>query len=148
MSGRDEKGERGEGQGGARPRSGRYKPLLLDTHTFLWWRGAPEKLERVARERIAHAELVFVSAASAWEAAIKIGLGRLSLPEPFEAGVAASGFEPLPITFEHATRAAELPPHHRDPFDRMLIAQAQVERLILVTRDRQLERYSLPILWS
>lgn len=122
--------------------------LLLDTHVFLWWRGEPSRLSHEARTRIAGADIVFVSAASAWEAGIKVALGRLTLPDTLEAGVSASGFEKLLITFAHAERAAALPPHHRDPFDRMLVAQAQAEVLTLVTRDRLLEPYGGDILWA
>lgn len=122
--------------------------LLLDTHVFLWWRGEPSRLSPEVRSRIATAELVFVSAASAWEAGIKVALGRLDLPDTIEAGVLASGFERLLITFPHAERAASLPSHHRDPFDRMLIAQAQIEDLILVTHDGLLEPYDVEILWT
>jgi PIN domain nuclease of toxin-antitoxin system len=89
-----------------------------------------------------------VSAASAWEAAIKVSLGRLEIPDTIETGVLASGFEKLLITFPHAERAAGLPLHHRDPFDRMLVAQAQAEGLTLVTHDRLLEPYDVEILWS
>lgn len=122
--------------------------LLLDTHIFLWWRGDPDRLEAEARQRISMADIVFVSAASAWEAAIKVSLGRLTLPDTLERGVAASGFEKLLITFSHAERAAGLPPFHRDPFGRMLVAQAQSEGLTLVTRDRLLEPYEVNILWG
>lgn len=122
--------------------------LLLDTHVFLWWRAEPDRLSREARQAIGHADLVFVSTASAWEAAIKTRLGRLRLPATMEAGVLASGFERLPVTFAHAERTTQLPDHHRDPFDRMLVAQAQVESLTLVTRDRRLEPYDVPILWT
>lgn len=122
--------------------------LLLDTHVFLWWRSAPERLPVAALEAVADADLVFVSAASAWEAAIKVSLGRLELPEPLEAGVLASGFERLPITFAHAEAAAGLPPHHRDLFDRMLVAQARLEGLVLVTHDRHLARYEVDTFWS
>lgn len=122
--------------------------LLLDTHVFLWWRGDPGRLPAPVLEAVAGADLVFVSAASAWEAAIKVALGRLELPEPLEAGVLASGFERLPITFTHAEAAAALPPHHRDPFDRMLVAQARLEDLVLVTHDRQLARYEVNTFWS
>lgn len=89
-----------------------------------------------------------MSAASAWEAAIKVGLGHLELPDRFEAGVDESGFEKLPVTFAHAEEAGTLPHHHRDPFDRMLVAQARVERLTLVTHDRNLEPYGIEILWT
>ena len=122
--------------------------LLLDTHVFLWWRGEPSRFASTVRESIATADIVFVSAATAWEAAIKASLGRLELPDTIEAGVLASGFEKLLITFSHAERAAALPPHHRDPFDRMLIAQAQAEGLTLVTRDRLLQPYDVEILWA
>lgn len=121
--------------------------LLLDTHVFLWWRGEPAKLTAALRAAVAGADVVFVSAASAWEAAIKSALGRLRLPASIEAGTLASGFERLVITFQHAERAGALPPHHRDPFDRMLVAQAQVEKLTLVTGDRNLEAYDVEILW-
>ena len=122
--------------------------LLLDTHVFLWWRSEPSRLAPTVRSRIGTADLVFVSAVSAWEAGIKVALGRLELPDTVEAGVLASGFERLLITFSHAERAAGLPPHHRDPFDRMLVAQAQAEGLILVTHDRVLESYDVEILWA
>jgi PIN domain nuclease of toxin-antitoxin system len=122
--------------------------LLLDTHIFLWWRGEPSRLSSRVRDSIATADLVFVSAASAWEAAIKVSLGRLELPDTIEAGVLASGFEKLLITFSHAERAGGLPPHHRDPFDRMLVAQAQAEGLTLVTHDGLLEPYEVEILWA
>ena len=122
--------------------------LLLDTHVFLWWRGEPSRLSPEVRSNIATADIVFVSAASAWEAAIKAAVGRLELPDTIEAGVLASGFEKLLITFHHAERAASLPPHHRDPFDRMLVGQAQAEGLTLVTHDRLLEPYEVQILWA
>lgn len=121
--------------------------LLLDTYVFLWWRGEPSRLPSEVRSRIATAGLVFVSVASAWEAAIKVSLGRLEIPDTMEAGVLASGFEKLLISFSHAEHAASLPQHHRDPFDRMLVAQAQAEGLTLVTHDRLLEPYDVEILW-
>jgi len=122
--------------------------LLLDTHVFLWWRGEPSRIAPAVRNRIATAEQVFVSVASAWEAAIKSSLGRLELPDSIEAGVLASGFEKLLITFAHAEQAAMLPPHHRDPFDRMLVAQAQADDLTLVTHDRLLKPYQVNIIWA
>lgn len=122
--------------------------LLLDTHVFLWWRMNDRRLHKPARDAISSADLVFVSAASAWEAAIKVRLGKLRLPEPLEAGVMDSGFEKLPIQFSHAEAAARLPPHHSDPFDRMLIAQAREERLTLVTHDRAFEPYRVPLIWA
>jgi len=88
-----------------------------------------------------------VSAATAWEAAIKAALGRLRYPDSIETGVEASGFEKLPITFAHAESAAALPAHHADPFDRILIAQARLEGLTLVSGDRAILRYDVPVLW-
>lgn len=121
--------------------------LLLDTHVFLWWR-TNRVMRADAMDAIRSADAVFVSAASAWEVAIKSAAGRLRLDAAFADGVEASGFEPLPIDFQHAAAAAELLPHHRDPFDRMLVAQARVERLTLVTQDRQLEPYGGAIIWA
>jgi PIN domain nuclease of toxin-antitoxin system len=121
--------------------------LLLDTHVFLWWRANDARLGAAAREAIANADLVFVSVASAWEAAIKIALGRLVLPEPFGRGVDASGFQRLPVAFEHAEAAGALPRHHADPFDRMLVAQASLEGCTLVSHDRALEPYTVSMLW-
>lgn len=122
--------------------------LLLDTHVFLWWRADDKRLRAAARNAIAEAEIVFVSAASAWEAAIKAALGRLKIPDTVEAGVIDSGFEKLPINFSHAEGAARLPPHHNDPFDRMLIAQATAEGLTIVTHDRRLQPYEVEIMWT
>jgi PIN domain nuclease of toxin-antitoxin system len=121
--------------------------LLLDTQTFLWWQANDRRLPKAARAAIADASVVFVSAAAAWEAAIKAALGRLAYPGTIEAGVEASGFEKLAIAFAHAERAARLPRHHQDPFDRMLVAQAQVEELTLVTNDRHIARYDVALLW-
>ena len=122
--------------------------LLLDTHVFLWWRVNDRRLSLAIRNAIASADVVFVSAASAWEAAIKIALGRLSIPDTLESGVEDSGFEKLPILFSHAEAAGALPAYHQDPFDRMLIAQALVENLTLVSHDRRMERYDVPVLWA
>lgn len=96
------------------------------------------------RKAIAEAEIVFVSAASAREAAIKIALGRLRIPDTIEAGVVDSAFEKLPINFSHTEDAARLPPHNNDPFDRMPIAQAVTEGLTLVTHDRRPRRHRPP----
>ena len=123
------------------------KSLLLDTHVFLWWRAASPQIPTAVRDAIAEADAVFVSAASAWEAAIKQALGRLRLPDRFAAGVEESGFQQLAVTFDHAERAGVLAPHHHDPFDRMLVAQALEEGLTLVTHDRRIEAYDADILW-
>jgi PIN domain nuclease of toxin-antitoxin system len=122
--------------------------LLLDTQVFLWWRMDDPRLAAAVRAAVAEAELVFVSVASAWEAAIKMALGRLRLPDRFESGVVDSGFERLFISFAHAERAGGLPVHHSDPFDRMLVAQAQAEGLTLVTHDRRLAPYDVDVLWT
>ena len=122
--------------------------LLLDTHVFLWWKGKDCRLRNPARAAIADAELVMVSVASAWEAGIKAQIGKLELPDSFEAGVIESGFEKLPIGFSHAEYATQLPLHHKDPFDRMLIAQAVIEELTLVAHDRLIEPYSVEVLWA
>lgn len=121
--------------------------LLLDTHVVLWWRAASSQVTPAVVEAIGDADAVFVSAASAWEVAIKMALGRLRLPDRFTTGVEESGFEQLVVTFDHAERAGALPPHHGDPFDRMLIAQALEERLTLVTHDRRFEPYGVEVLW-
>ena len=122
--------------------------LLLDTHAFLWWWTDDPKLGAEARDAVAGAGVIFVSAASAWEAAIKQGLGRLRLRDRFERSVEDSGFEKLPILFVHAERAGTLPRHHADPFDRMLVAQAQIEGLTLISHDRWFERYDVEVLWA
>jgi PIN domain nuclease of toxin-antitoxin system len=122
--------------------------LLLDTLVLLWWRLDDARLNESARDAIASADLVLVSAASAWEVAIKVRLGRLVLDADFATGVSESGFERLPVGFEHAAETKGLPDHHRDPFDRMLVAQARVERLTLVTHDRRLAAYEVDLLWT
>jgi PIN domain nuclease of toxin-antitoxin system len=119
--------------------------LLLDTHVFLWWRVADRRVEP-ARRSIVAARSVLISSASAWEAAVKQSLGKLRVDDSFDRMVAASGFSALAITFAHAERLTSLPPHHRDPFDRMLVAQALVEGATLVTHDPQFERYDVPLL--
>ncbi len=118
--------------------------LLLDTHVLIWW-DEGRRLSAGARRAIREAEDVYVSAASAWEVAIKIGLGRLKPSRTVEQAAADSGFLELPVTFRHAARVATLPPLHRDPFDRLLIAQAAEEGLTLVSRDRALEGYGVRV---
>lgn len=120
--------------------------LLLDTHVFLWWRNNDPRLKQKAKKAISEAPLVFVSAVSAWEVAIKIGIGRLALPEPFGTGVLQSGFTPLSLAFAHAEHYATLPALHGDPFDRMLAAQAMTENLVLVTHDEKLAGYPVKLL--
>ena len=122
--------------------------LLLDTHVFLWWRTDSRRLKRPARDATAVEETLWISAASAWEIAIKQALGRLDVDESLLAMVQASEFTPMEITFEHAERAVRLPPHHQDPFDRMLVAQAMSTGATIVTHDRQFEPYEVPVLWT
>lgn len=122
--------------------------LLLDTHAFLWWRADDRRLRQNARRSIASADRVLVSAASGWEAAIKISLGRLELSDPFAWMVEDSGFTALPVTLAHAARFAAVPRHHADPFDRMLVAQAQAEAAAVVTHDRAFEPYGVEIVWT
>jgi PIN domain nuclease of toxin-antitoxin system len=119
--------------------------LLLDTHVLIWW-DEGRRLAAEARRAIADADSVYVSAASAWEVAIKTGLGRLRPIRTVEQAVDESGFLELPVTFRHAERVGKLPPHHRDPFDRLLIAQADVEDLTLVTRDAVFARYGVAVI--
>lgn len=119
--------------------------LLLDTHVLIWW-DEGRRLAAAARRAIASADTVYVSAATAWEVAIKTGLGRLRPTRTVEQAAEESGFVQLPVTFRHAERVGSLPPHHRDPFDRMLIAQAEVEELRLVSRDAVFSRYGLAVI--
>ncbi len=117
--------------------------LLLDTQVYLWYLADSRKLPASARREIAGAEEVFVSAASIWEAAIKAGLGKLNAAaDDLVAGIGASGFAELPVSARHAARVRTLPQHHRDPFDRLLVAQALHEPLHLLTADAPLRRYS------
>ena len=117
--------------------------LLLDTHIFLWYLAASRKLPKSVLNRIEMADVVYISAASIWEAGIKIKQGRLeaNIDDLYE-GIASSGFVELPISAIHSVLAANLPEHHRDPFDRMLIAQAMSEPLKLLTADGLLRQYS------
>lgn len=122
--------------------------LLLDTHVVLWWQRDDRRLNRAARRAIADADLVWVSSISAWEVAIKVALGRLRLTEPFGVLLAADDFAELPLTLAHADALAALPPHHADPFDRALVAQARVEGATLVSHDRALAPYRAPMIWT
>lgn len=123
--------------------------LLLDTHVLLWWLADDPALPPPIRQAISTEELVVVSAAVAWEIAIKRALGKLKAPDDLTEAVADAGFAPLPITLAHAHAAGGLPRHHDDPFDRMLVAQARYEDLVLVTADRRLAAYEVTTLpWS
>jgi PIN domain nuclease of toxin-antitoxin system len=121
--------------------------LLLDTHALLWVLSEPKKLRPDVREMISDgASEVYVSAASAWEIEVKQALGKLRAPEDLERQLAAARLEELPVRIKHAAALRRLPPLHRDPFDRLLIAQAQVEQLTLVTRDEKLRGYDVALL--
>lgn len=127
--------------------------LLLDTHALLWWLSADFQLAHLAREAIGDDEaIVYVSAASAWEIATKARLGKLpgaeSIAQDFEAEIKQHGFFPLSISVEHGQRAGNLPGPHKDPFDRMLIAQAQTENLILVSNEVVFDQYGVTRLWD
>jgi PIN domain nuclease of toxin-antitoxin system len=116
--------------------------LLLDTHVLIWWdEGA--RLSAKATNAIQEAEQVYVSAASAWEIAIKASLGRLTTSRWVVEAVVESGFEELPVRLAHAEAVQALPWHHRDPFDRLLVAQTAAEGLTLVTRDPAFKRYGV-----
>ena len=126
--------------------------LLLDTHALLWWLAGDLRLPRRARAAIASNDnAVYVSAASAWEVATKHRLGKLPHPGPlatnFPAAIAAQGFLPFDITLDHAQRAGGLPGPHADPFDRMLIAQAQAANLALVSNETVFDRYGIVRVW-
>ena len=126
--------------------------LLLDTHAFIWWLAGDDRLSESARKAIGDsAARVFVSAASAWEIATKVRLGKLPGAEEVArdpvAVIEAEDFEPLSIGVLHAAVAGQLPGPHRDPFDRMLIAQALAEELTLVTNERLFEAFGVDLLW-
>ena len=119
---------------------------LLDSHILLWIDGEPERFAGTPVRQLLHQSTVYVSVATAWELAIKFASNKLDLPVPVSKMTAAYGFSDLLITFQHVEIAAGLPYHHRDPFDRLSIAQALVESLILVTHDKRLAQYGIPIL--
>jgi PIN domain nuclease of toxin-antitoxin system len=120
--------------------------LLLDTHTLIWWAHDQPIAPDAGTAIRAPENRVVVSAASIWEAEVKVQIGKLELEVDLAAGSIEQGFEPLAITFDHAVAAGRLPPHHGDPFDRMLVAQAQVEGLTIVSRDPVFDRYSVEVL--
>lgn len=125
--------------------------ILLDTHALIWWLEGGFKLSPAARRVIASPETtVLVSAASAWEIAIKQHAGKFRVPallKDFQGRVESEGFVELPISIEHAVRAGALPGSHKDPFDRVLIAQSQVEDAAIVTRDGWFRKYAVQCVW-
>ena len=121
--------------------------LLLDTHTFLWFQDDPEQLSAAARTAILNPDNeVWLSVASAWEMSIKAAAGRLNIPANLEEVLVNDQIDSLNIRVSHALTAAQLPDHHRDPFDRMMVAQASIEQMVFVTRDKLIPRYGVPCL--
>ena len=125
--------------------------LLVDTHAFIWGYSDRKKLSAKAAAALSDPKnQAYLSAASTWEIALKMTRGNLSLPEPLGmmmAGLEEGGLAHLPITWQHAVMVQSLPLHHRDPFDRMLAAQALVEGLTLVSADKAFKKYGVPLLW-
>lgn len=120
---------------------------LVDTHAMLWALGEPAALSTVARDAIASpSNLVFVSSASLWECAIKASIGKLDLPEDFFDSIPEAGYEVMPIRISHLNIYRTLPMHHRDPFDRLLVAQARAEALVLISRDPEIAKYDVEVL--
>ena len=127
--------------------------ILVDTSCWLWSLSDPERLNKKARALLSDpTQTLYLSAASSWEIAIKAALGKLQLPEPPEKYIpgrmAAFDILGLPIAHTHALRVFSLPPHHRDPFDRILVAQAQIEELSILTADRLFAMYEVEIIWA
>ena len=126
--------------------------VLLDTHTFLWWIANDSQLSERARTVIEDADhQLFLSAASGWEIAIKTRIGKLKLADDLQGFVSEqlriNAIQVLPIQMAHALQMATLPDHHRDPFDRMLVAQSQLEQLPILTIDPQIAKYSVTVIW-
>ncbi|MHB8500315.1 MAG: type II toxin-antitoxin system VapC family toxin [Candidatus Acidiferrales bacterium] len=125
---------------------------LLDTGVFLWSLGAEHKLNRKARDLLSSSETeLYLSAASSWEIAIKFALDTLPLPKPpsqfIPHAIGSLALRSLEITHFHSLAAGELPPHHRDPFDRMLIAQARLEKMVLLTAERAFQKYQVEMMF-
>ncbi|MEA5552628.1 type II toxin-antitoxin system VapC family toxin [Anabaena cylindrica UHCC 0172] len=125
---------------------------LLDTHTFIWWVIDDNRLSSIAKNIITDpGNILFLSAASAWEIVIKVRLGKLNLPEPPEIYIPSrltiNRFESLPIQMTHALQVVNLPALHQDPFDRILIAQSQVEKMPIITIDNKISQYLVDVIW-
>jgi len=121
--------------------------ILLDTHALIWVLEDNPTLSEKAKNAITNGKnVVFISAATVWEMSIKQSMGKLNVPDNLEEEIELLRFTPLDITFEHAKLAGQLPSIHKDPFDRMLIAQAKVESLTLVSRDRIIKQYDVKLL--
>lgn len=127
--------------------------ILLDTQSWLWMQASPERFNADSLDLVERPDTeLMLSAASSWEITIKYALGKLPLPaspgDYVPERIRSSGVVALPVTHTHALRVATLPSHHRDPFDRLLVAQAQVENLTILTSDRAFEPYDVPVRWS
>ncbi|MGD8405687.1 MAG: type II toxin-antitoxin system VapC family toxin [Anaerolineales bacterium] len=125
---------------------------MLDTHIFLWWNlGSSQLSERVVSVISDGNNEIFISAVSAWEIAIKFAKKRLTLPEDpvlfVPSRMQLHGFQPLPIQIHHATRIYELPMQHTDPFDRLLVAQSQLEEMPLISKDEEIQKYDVEVIW-
>jgi len=124
---------------------------LLDTHTFMWFVNGHDELSSLARKTIERKGTNnFVSIASLWEIAIKISIGKLKLKTPFAAipqQIIDNGFQVLPIKFEDTFKLSTLPFHHRDPFDRMIIAQSMTNQLTMISKDKQFGHYGIAVIW-
>lgn len=120
--------------------------LLLDTHTLIWWDN--DELPSPVVKRIRGASRVFVSAATAWEIAIKAAVGKLDAPNDLIKVLDDYGFEELPVTIRHADNVRQLPRLHEDPFDRLLIAQALADDLVIVSANAVFRKYGVPVVWS
>lgn len=122
--------------------------MLLDTHAALWWLADDDRIgEEVIRHLTDDTNQVLISAIVVWEVAIKQSLGKLDAPEDLAPTLLGAGAQPLPVTLEHAAAVEKLPWRHRDPFDRMLVAQALTEDAAIVSRDEPLSEYGVAIVW-
>ena len=123
------------------------KRILLDTHVLIWWMNGDEQLGHNAQKHISNTEnAIYISAASVWEMSIKQQLGKLTVPDDIESLIEVLGFSALPFNLFHSQQAGRLPMHHRDPFDRMLIAQAQAEGLQILTKDEHFPAYGVRLI--
>jgi PIN domain nuclease of toxin-antitoxin system len=122
--------------------------VLLDTHAALWWLSGDERFgENAARQLSDETNQVLLSAAVVWEVAIKRSLGKLEAPDDFDSTLLNAGAQGLPVSLDHAAAVERLPWHHRDPFDRLLVAQASIEGAAIVTRDESLRPYGVTLIW-
>ena len=126
------------------------KTIVVDTHAFIWFISGDKKLSKTARKAIEKADTLYLSVASIWEMAIKISLGKLELGQPFDKiheEIVNNGFELLDVNFQHALVLSELPFHHKDPFDRMILAQAITEKIPIISIDQYFQNYDVNVVW-